>query len=70
MPFETVAIDFITKLPPSQGYNSILTVTYHDCSKATIFIPFIEEILGEEMATLYAKHVFARYGLPSKIISD
>ena len=70
MPFKTVAIDFITKLPVSQGYDSILTVTDHDCSKATIFIPCVEEILGEETATLYAKHVFARFGLPSKVISD
>ena len=70
MPFETVAIDFITKLPVSQGYDSILTVTDHDCSKATIFIPCVEEISGEETAALYAKHVFARFGLPSKIISD
>jgi hypothetical protein len=69
-PFETVAINFITKLPVSQGYDSILTVTDHNCSKATIFIPCVEEILGEEMAALYAKHVFARYGLPTKIISD
>ena len=70
MPFETIAIDFITKLPMSQGYNSILTMTDHNCSKATIFIPCVEEISGEETATLYAKHVFARFGLPSKIISD
>jgi hypothetical protein len=70
MPFETVAVDFITKLPVSQGYDSILTVTDHDCSKATIFIPCVEEISGEETAALYAKHIFARYGLPTKIISD
>jgi hypothetical protein len=69
-PFETVAVDFITKLPISQGYDSILTITDHDCSKAMIFIPCVEEISREEMATLYAKHVFARYGLPTKIISD
>jgi hypothetical protein len=69
-PFETVAVDFITKLPVSQGYDSILMVTDHDCSKATIFIPCVEEISGEETATLYAKHVFTRYGLPTKIISD
>jgi hypothetical protein len=69
-PFETVAVDFITKLPVSQGYDSILTVTDHDCSKATIFIPCMEEISKEETAVLSAKHVFARYGLPTKIISD
>src|SRR6266702_1529462 len=33
MPFETVALDFITKLPVSQGYDSILTVTDHEWSK-------------------------------------
>jgi hypothetical protein len=70
MPFKTVAIDFITKLPISQGYDSILTRTDHDCTKAVIFIPCNEEISGEETATLYAKQVFARFGLPSKIISD
>jgi transposase InsO family protein len=70
MPFETIALDFITKLPVSQGYDSILTVTDHNCSKATIFIPCVEEISGEETAALYAKHVFARYGLPTKVISD
>ena len=70
MPFETVAIDFITKLPVSQGYDLILTVTDHDCSKATVFIPCMEEISGEEVAALYAKHIFTRFGLPSKIISD
>ena len=70
MPFETVAIDFITKLPVSQGYDSVLMVTDHNCSKATIFIPCVEEISGEETAALYTKHVFARFGLPSKIISD
>ena len=70
MPFETVAIDFITKLPPSQGYDSILTVTDHDCTKAAIFIPCNEEINAEETAALYLKQVVTNFGLPSKIISD
>jgi hypothetical protein len=70
MPFETVLMDFITKLPVSQGYDSILTVTDHDCFKATVFIPCVEEISGKETVTLYAKQVFAWFGLPLKIISD
>ena len=69
-PFDTVAIDFITKLPESQGYNSILTITDHNCTKAAIFIPCNEEINAEETAALYIKHVFIHFGLPSKIISD
>ena len=70
MPFKTVEIDFITKLPLSQGYDSILTVTDHDCTKAAIFIPCNEEINAEETAGLYLKLVVTNFGLPSKIISD
>jgi hypothetical protein len=70
MPFETIALDFITKLPVSQGYDSILTVTDHDCTKASIFIPCNEEINAEGTAALYIQHVFAHFGLPRKVISD
>jgi len=38
-PFETIAMDFITKLPQSGGFATILTITDTDCSKASIFIP-------------------------------
>jgi hypothetical protein len=70
LPFDTIALDFITKLPESQGSDSILTVTDHDCTKMAIFIPCQEEIMAEETAGLYVKHVFSRFRLPSKIISD
>jgi hypothetical protein len=70
MLFETIALDFITKLPISQGYDSILTVTDHDCTKASIFIPCNKEINAEGTAALYIQHVFAHFGLPRKVISD
>jgi hypothetical protein len=70
MPFETIALDFITKLPVSQGYDSILTITDHDCTKAAIFIPCNEEINAEGTAALYFKHVVTNFGLPTKVISD
>jgi len=38
-PFKVIAMDFIMKLPKTNGYNSILTITNHNCSKAAIFIP-------------------------------
>jgi len=43
--FETVAMDFITKLPLSGGYDTILMITDTDCSKASIFIPCNETIV-------------------------
>jgi hypothetical protein len=70
MPFETIALDFIVKLPVSQGFDSILTITDQGCTKAAIFIPCNEDIMAEETAALYIKHVFAHFGLPTKVISD
>ena len=70
LPFETIALDFIMKLPESQGFDFILTITDHDCTKMSRFIPCREEINAEETAALYAKHIFPSHGLPSKIISD
>ena len=69
-PFEVIALDFITKLPKSRKYDSILTITDHDCSKASLFIPCVEEITAEGVAKLLVQRVFWYYGLPRKIISD
>ena len=69
-PFETIAMDFITKLPPSGGYDTILTITDTDCSKASVFLPCNETIDSEGVAQLYLTHVLPHYGLPKKIISD
>ena len=69
--FQTVSMDFITKLPQAGGkYDTILTIMDHDCSKAAIFIPCQEAITVEGVATLYMKWVFPRFGTPKKIISD
>ena len=70
LPFQTVAMDFITKLPLSGGYDSILTIMDHDCSKAIILIPCKESITAEGVAVLILKHVFTQYGAPKKFISD
>jgi len=69
-PFGMIALDFITKLPKSNDYDTILTITDHDCSKATLFFPCKETILVEEVAELYRKNVFPHYGIPRKVISD
>jgi hypothetical protein len=70
MPFETVALDFIVKLSISQGFDSILTITDQGCTRAAIFIPCNKDITAKETTALYIKHVFAHFGLPTKVISD
>ena len=73
LPFQTIAMDamdFITKLPQSGGYDTILTITDHDCSKVIILIPCMESITTEGVAALILRHVCARFGAPKKFISD
>jgi hypothetical protein len=65
----SIAMDFIVKLPISEGYNPILTIT-DTFSKACIFIPSNETIDAAGTALLYATYVLSYYRLPSCIISD
>jgi hypothetical protein len=65
MPFETVALDFIVKLPVSQGFDSILTITDQGCTKAAIFIPCNEDIMEEETAALYCHGHVVLFGFLS-----
>jgi len=69
-PFQTVAMDLIVKLPTSNGYDSILTITDHDCTKGIILIPCRETMNAEELAREYKDRVFPFVGMPTKIISD
>ncbi len=70
LPFETITMDFITKLPESKGYDTILTITDQACLKAALFLPCKEEINVEGVAALYAQKVFPHFSIPRKVISD
>jgi hypothetical protein len=63
-------MDWITKLPLSLGYDPILTITDHDCSKAVLLFPCKETMGTEELAQLYFTKIFPHYEIPTKIISD
>ena len=69
-PFEQVAMDLITNLPPSQGYDAVLTIVDHGYSHAALFIPCHKMITGERIAQLYFCHIFPWYGLLKRVISD
>jgi hypothetical protein len=72
LPFQTVAMDFIMKLPRlgKKEYNTIPTITDHDCTKAAIFIPCHKTITAEGVATLYLRYVYPWFSVPKKIISN
>jgi hypothetical protein len=52
-PFQMVAMDLIMDLPESNGFNAILTIINHGCSKATKFIPCTTNITGCHDSTFY-----------------
>jgi hypothetical protein len=69
-PFEQVAMDLITGLPTSRGYDAILTIVDHGCTRAALFLPCKTTITGPGIALLYLNHIYRWFGPPKKIISD
>ena len=68
-PWETITMDFITDLPKSAGYNSILTVIDRH-SKAIILSPCHKTITAEQTSQLLVDNVWKHTGFPKAIISD
>lgn len=69
-PFAQIAADFITDLPVSNGFDSILSVVDHGHTKGVILIPCHKTITAEQTAQLLVDNVFKRFGIPDKMISD
>ena len=69
MPWVDVSADFITDLPLSHGFDSILTMVDR-FSKETEFIPCNKTIMALDTAKLYLFHVWKDHGLPRTIVSD
>jgi len=68
-PWMYISVDFITKLPLAQGYNSILVVVDR-LTKMVHFIPTTEKTLAEGLTRLFRDNVWKLYRLPESIISD
>ena len=69
-PFECVAMDLITGLPPCKGIDAILTIVDQGCSRAAVFLPCSTTITGPQIAHLYLDNVYRWFGLPAKAITD
>jgi hypothetical protein len=69
-PFTQIVMDLITGLPLLWGYDAILTIVDHGCSRGAIFLPCKTTITRPQIAQLYYEHVYPWSGLPTKVISD
>ena len=63
-------MDFITDLPPVNGFDSILVVADQGLTKGVILTPRKKSITAEETGKLLLENLYKQFGLPDKIISD
>ena len=69
-PFGTITLDHITGLPMSNGYDAILVMVDHDISQGGVFILCKTTDTALDTAQHLLTHMFKRFGLPDRIISD
>uniref|UniRef100_A0A803TJH7 Integrase catalytic domain-containing protein n=1 Tax=Anolis carolinensis TaxID=28377 RepID=A0A803TJH7_ANOCA len=68
-PWEIISADFITDLPPSCGFTTILVVV-DLFTKLAHFIPCEGLPTAKETADLFLQHVFRLHGLPKSLVTD
>jgi hypothetical protein len=69
-PYSLITMDFITDLPTSEGYDSIMVVVDHGSTKGVILEPCNKTIDALGTAELLLNTLYRRFGLPDKTISD
>jgi hypothetical protein len=70
IPWHTsVGLDYLTHLPESNGFNSVLIVVDHLTPMAH-FLPCTETVTAKETATLFLQGVYRLHGLPRVLVSD
>ena len=62
-------MDFIKKLPLSNGINTILVIIDH-LTKQSIFITTVNTLTSLMLAKLFILHVFSKHGVPLHVTSD
>ena len=62
-------MDFIERLPPSSGFDTILIIV-DPLTKQSIFVPAVDTITAPMLAHLFVLHVFSKHGVPLHVSSD
>jgi hypothetical protein len=69
-PWQSVSMDFITKLPRTKRGHDAILVVVDRLTKMTHFVPCRTDIDAVETARLFIDNIFKLHGLPEDIISD
>ncbi|MBW0497500.1 hypothetical protein O181_037215 [Austropuccinia psidii MF-1] len=68
-PWICLSMDFITQLPLSNSFDSIVVIVDR-FSNMAVFSPTISSITSLDLAPLFIKNIFSKHVLPSSIVSD
>ncbi|MBW0508735.1 hypothetical protein O181_048450 [Austropuccinia psidii MF-1] len=68
-PLNPLSMDFITQLPLSNNFDSVLVIVDR-LLKMAIFIPTYKTITALGLAQIFISHVLSKHGLPVSIVSD
>ncbi len=68
-PFDVISMDFITELPVSDGFDTVLVVV-DKLTKYGLFIPTKASNGEKETGGIVFKHVIRDYGLPRQLVTD
>ena len=69
-PWTHIAMDLVTHLPKTKSHHDAIAVFVDRFSKAAVFVPCKTTCSAPDLAQLFFKNVFSRFGLPSSIVSD
>ncbi|WVZ02924.1 hypothetical protein V8G54_023730 [Vigna mungo] len=67
--WEQICMDFITALPPAQGY-SVIMVVIDRLSKFAHFLPLKQDFSSQQVAETFVQHIIKLHGFPRSIVSD
>jgi len=68
--FSQVTCDFITDLPETNGFDSLMVMVDHGSTKGVISIPCNKTIDATLTAQNYIDHVYRCFRLPDSFLSD
>ncbi|KAJ0468424.1 putative nucleotidyltransferase, Ribonuclease H [Helianthus annuus] len=68
--WERIAMDFITKLPPTSSGHDSIWVVVDRLTKSAHFLPIREDYKVERLARIYTDEIICNHGTPRDIISD
>ncbi|KAF8748607.1 hypothetical protein RHS01_10693 [Rhizoctonia solani] len=68
-PWQHISYNMIVDLPKDGAYNSILVIV-DSFTKYVILVECSKKLKAPELADLFLQHVWKKYGMPEKTISD